>query len=165
MRVFLDTNAGLSATIFAGLCEALVTECSDNGWLLTSPRVQAEAHAVLLRKFPPLPRASGLFDDNWREAELIADVAEPAEDNDARLVAAAVAAGAPIFVTGDRRVLGRKAVAAMRIRSPREAWIAFVRAAFARRASAVVIRVRKRRACQHGLHYWPRNHALTLGVS
>ncbi len=124
MRVFLDTNVWLLASVFAGLFDALVTECSDNGWLVTSKLVQAEAHAVLVRKFPHLPRARELFGDNWREAELIAEVAEPAEDDDARLVAAAAAVGANVFVTGDRCVLGWKAAGAMQILSPRAAWIA-----------------------------------------
>lgn len=124
MRVFLDTNVWLSATVFAGLCEALVTECSDNGWLVTSPLVRVEAHEVLARKFPHLPQALALFDDNWREVELIADVPNPADDNDARLVAAASLAGAAYFVTGDKRVLGWKQSGDLRIVTPREAWIA-----------------------------------------
>jgi predicted nucleic acid-binding protein len=123
VKVFLDTNVWLSATVFAGLCEALVTECADNGWLVSSPLVRVEAHAVLARKFPHLPQALALFDNNWREAELIADVPDPADDNDVRLVAAAAAAGAGFFVTGDRRVLGWKQRDAMRIVAPREAWI------------------------------------------
>jgi predicted nucleic acid-binding protein len=53
----------------------------------------------------------------------VADVAEPADDNDARLVSAALAAGANVFVTGDRRVLGWGAHRAMQILSPRDAWM------------------------------------------
>ncbi len=124
MRVFLDTNVWLSATVFAGLCDALVTECSDRGWLVTSPLIRTEAHEVLARKFPHLPQAPALFDDNWREAERIEDVPDPAEDSDARLVAAAFAASAGFFVTGDKRVLGWKRAGTMRIVTPREAWIA-----------------------------------------
>lgn len=51
------------------------------------------------------------------------DVAEPADDNDARLVAAAVTTGADIFVTGNKRVLGWKQSGTLRIVTPREAWI------------------------------------------
>jgi predicted nucleic acid-binding protein len=123
MKVFLDTNVWLSATIFAGLCEALVTECADRDWLVTCPLVRVEAHEVLTRKFPHLPQAPALFDASWGEAPLVADVADPAEDNDARLVAAAVAAGADLFVTGDKRVLGWKQSGALHIVTPREAWI------------------------------------------
>ena len=123
MKVFLDTNVWLSATIFSGLCEALVTECADRDWLVTSALVRDEAHDVLARKFPHLPNAPSLFDASWSEAPLVADIAEPAADNDARLVAAAVAAGANLFVTGDKPVLGWQQSGALRIVTPREAWI------------------------------------------
>ena len=123
MKVFLDTNVWLSATIFSGLCEALVTECADRDWLITCPLVRDEAHEVLARKFPHLPHAPDLFDASWNEAPLVADVADPADDNDARLVAAAVAASANLFVTGDKRVLGWKQSGSLSIVTPREAWI------------------------------------------
>ena len=123
MKVFLDTNVWLSATIFSGLCEALVTECADRDWLITCPLVRDEAHKVLARKFSRLPHAPDLFDASWNEAPLVADVAEPADDNDARLVAAAVAASANFFVTGDKRVLGWKQSGSLSIVTPREAWI------------------------------------------
>lgn len=123
MKVFLDTNVWLSATIFSGLCEALVTECADRDWLVTSALIRDEAHDVLMRKFPHLPNASSLFDGSWSEAPRVADVAEPESDNDARLVAAADAAGADLFVTGDKRVLGWQQSGTLRIVTPREAWI------------------------------------------
>ena len=123
MKVFLDTNVWLSATIFSGLCEALVTECADRDWLITCPLVREEAHEVLARKFPHLPHAPDLFDAPWNEAPRVADVADPADDNDARLVAAAVAASANLFVTGDKRVLGWKQSGGLSIVTPREAWI------------------------------------------
>ena len=81
-------------------------ECHQRDWLLTTPLVQQEAHEVLDRKFALVLQARALFDAIWSEAQCVADVAEPADDNDARLVSAALAAGADVFVTGDRRVLG-----------------------------------------------------------
>ena len=123
MKVFLDTNVWLSAAIFPGLCESLVMECAERDWLLTSPLVQQEAHQVLARKFPLRADAPALFDISWSEAHCIADVPDPADDNDARLVAAAIAAGAELFVTGDKRVLDWIASGSMRIASPRQAWI------------------------------------------
>lgn len=36
MMVFLDTNVWMSATIFPGLCEELVQQCAERGWLLSS---------------------------------------------------------------------------------------------------------------------------------
>ena len=123
MKVFLDTNVWLSATVFAGLCEAILTESAQRNWLLTTRLVQSEAHAVLSRKFPHVPQAQALFDVIWSEAFCVPDVDEPADDNDVRLVRAAQEAGAAVFVTGDRRVLGWGAQGVMQILSPRDAWL------------------------------------------
>ena len=48
MKVFLDTNVWLSATVFAGLCEAILIECHQRDWLLTTKLVQSEAHEVFV---------------------------------------------------------------------------------------------------------------------
>lgn len=122
MKVFLGTNAWLSATVFAGLCAEILTESAQRNWLLTTRLVQAEAHEVLRRKFPHLPQSLALFDAIWTEAACASDVDEPADDNDVRLVRAAEAAGAAVFVTGDRRVLGWGAQGDMHILSSRDAW-------------------------------------------
>ena len=84
MKVFLDTNVWMSATVFSGLCEALVLQCAEHHRLLSSALVQQEAHDVLRRKFPQVPHACALFDAAWQAAELIADHAAPPEDNDRR---------------------------------------------------------------------------------
>ena len=76
MKVFLDTNVWLSATIFSGLCEELVLQCAQRDWLLSSTLIQTEAHEVLVRKFPQKPDACALFDASWQAAVLIEDVAE-----------------------------------------------------------------------------------------
>ena len=123
MKVFLDTNVWLSATVFAGLCEAILVECAQRDWLLTTPLVQTEAHEVLGRKFAQLPQARALFDTIWAEAACVQDVDEPPHDNDERLVQAALAAGAAVFVTGDHRVLGWGKRGDMQILSPRDAWM------------------------------------------
>lgn len=126
MRFFLDTNVWLSATIFSGLCEQVVLLCAQRGGLLSSNLVRTEAHEVLLRKFPKQANACALFDASWRVAELVADVEEPPNDNDRRLVTAALIAGSDVFVTGDKRVLGWKQMerdsASIHIVSVREAW-------------------------------------------
>ena len=123
MKVFLDMNVWLSATVFAGLCEAILTETAQRSGLLTTQLVRQESHEVLHRKFPHLPHAKALFDAIWAEAECVPDVDEPADDSDARLVRAAQVAGATVFVTGDRRVLGWGVQGTMQILSPREAWM------------------------------------------
>lgn len=123
MKVFLDTNVWLSATVFAGLCAEILTESAQRSWLLTTALVRAEAHEVLGRKFPHMPQSLALFDAIWAEAACVPDVDEPPEDNDVRLVRAAQAAGALVFVTGDKRVLGWRVQGDMLILSPRDAWV------------------------------------------
>lgn len=123
MKVFFDTNVWLSAIVFPGLCAELLLALDAAGHpLLTSRLVRSEAHAVLERKFVRHASALERFDSLWACATSIDDHAEPADDADARLVAAALAAGADLFVTGDQRVLGWGRRGAMRIVSPREAW-------------------------------------------
>ena len=129
MKVFLDTNVWLSATVFAGLCEDIVVQCADHGWLVSSQLVRAEAHDVLKRKFPRRTDAIKLFDAVWLSAKLIDDVAAPTSDNDARLIRAAVLSRCDYFVTGDKRVLSwmqksPKSIALQQlcIPSPRDAW-------------------------------------------
>ncbi len=127
MRVFFDTNVWLSAIVFPGLCAELLLALDGRGHaLLTSALVRAETHAVLQRKFARHAAAVERFDALWASATCVADVSEPADDADARLVAAAQAAAAQLFVTGDQRVLGWGATAAMRIASPRQAWALLV---------------------------------------
>lgn len=123
MKVFLDTNVWLSATVFAGLCEAILIECHQRDWLLTTKLVQSDAHEVLGRKFPHLPQSLALFDAIWSEATCVQDLDEPADDNDVRLVKAASLAGAEVFVTGDKCVLTWGREGNMQILSPREAWM------------------------------------------
>ena len=126
MKVFLDTNVWLSATIFSGLCEELVLQCAQQECLFSSDLVRTEAHEVLLRKFPQVPNACDLFDAAWQAAQGIPDMAEPGGDNDRRLVKAAAAMDIDLFVTGDKRMLGwgsaKRVTGVMQIVSPREAW-------------------------------------------
>ncbi len=125
MKIFLDTNVWLSATIFSGLCEDIVLQCADRGWLYTSDLIRIEANEVLARKFPEVQNASGMFDAAWKVAQRIEDVPTPANDADARLVKAAVNAKIDWFITGDKRVLGwYEKYPALKIASPREAWSA-----------------------------------------
>lgn len=121
MKVFLDTNVWLSATVFAGLCAEILTESAQRNWLLTTRLVQAEAHEVLCCKFLYLPQSMALFDSIWSEAACVSDVEEPVDDNDVRLVRAAQEAITLVFVTGDPRVLGWSAQGDMQILSPRDA--------------------------------------------
>ncbi len=130
MKVFFDTNVWLSATLFPGLCAELLLRCVEEGHVLPTTRlIREEAIAVLTEKFPRRADAPNLFDANWCVALEVTDVLEPQDDNDARLLAAAAAAGVDLFVTGDLRVQDWGKAGIMRIVSPRQAWgILFARA-------------------------------------
>lgn len=123
MKLFLDTNVWLSAVVFPGLCAELLLELDSQGQgLLTSELVRVEVHSVLKRKFTRHAVALTRFDSLWACAVAVQDVTQPAQDADARLVAAARAAGADFFVTGDQRVLTWDPQGALAIVSPRQAW-------------------------------------------
>jgi len=123
VKLFLDTNVWLSAVVFPGLCTELLLELDAQGHpLLTSDLVRTEVHAVLRRKFARHAAAVTRFDSLWACAAPVQDVAQPTEDADARLVAAALAAGADFFVTGDQGVLEWNPKGPISIVSPRQAW-------------------------------------------
>lgn len=123
MRVFLDTNVWISGLASAGLCKELLTQSLKAGVVLSSLLVREEVTAVITRKFEARSETLSLFLDLWQYAECVADAPDDLGDNDARLVAAASAAGADLFVTGDKAVLAMGRVASMRIEAPRTAWI------------------------------------------
>lgn len=126
MRVFLDTNVWFAAAATAGLCEALVKQLFEANEVLASDLVWTEFSALLVRKLrfsaEEIAIAKAMFNAAQSVPD-VPDVPEPANDNDARPVAAALAAGADLFVTGDRRVLGWKQSGTISIVTPREAWI------------------------------------------
>ena len=123
MKVFLDTNVWLSAVVFPGLFAELLLELDARGhrWV-TSDLVRSEVHVVLQRKFRRHASAVERFDTLWASAVRVPDVAEPEDDADARLVAAAATTEVDVFVTGDQRVLGWGSQGGMLLLSPRQAW-------------------------------------------
>lgn len=123
MKVFLDTNVWVSAFLAPGLCEELLFRCINEGVALTSPLMWSELRGVLERKVSPSPRAIRHIEFLRGLTATIADMPEPSGDNDARLVAAAAAAGADLFVTGDRRLIAWERSGGMRMVSPRQAWV------------------------------------------
>lgn len=123
MKVFFDTNIWVSAFAAAGLCENLVSECLRQHSVLSSPLVGEELFRALDNKLEldkvELKEARELF----RFASLVKDVAASQGDNDTRLLIAASEAGADLFVSGDKAVMKRASVGAMRIVSPRDGWL------------------------------------------
>lgn len=123
MKVFLDTNVWVSAIATPGLCDDLLKQLVGSHEVLGSDLVWAEIEAVLIGKLGFSAQEIRLVRAMYGDAVRLDDVPEPRKDNDARLVAAAAAGGAELFVTGDRRVREWGKSGAMGIVSPREAWI------------------------------------------
>jgi len=123
VRVFLDTNVWVSAFAARGVCEELLLRVLEDGSTFTSPLVWEELAQVLTRKLSPSPAAWQRIRSLWGAAESVEDIPAASEDNDTRLIAAAAAAGADLFVTGDKEVLARQHSGNMRIVSPRDAWL------------------------------------------
>jgi len=123
MRVFVDTNVWVSAIASPGLCDGLLKRLFAGHEVLGSELVWRELASVLARKLRFSQQEIALAREMFSEAIQLADVVEPRKDSDARLVAAAVAGGADLFATGDKRVLEWGKSGSMRIVSPRDAWI------------------------------------------
>ena len=126
MKIFLDTNVWVSALMAPGICEDLLFDSCKQGIAISSPLVWEELAEVLRRKVKapePVVAAARIL---WLDTIRIAEPSEPAHDADARLVAASTAAGADLFVTGDKRVIEWGASGSMRIVSPRDAWVILI---------------------------------------
>lgn len=123
MRVFVDTNVWVSAIASPGLCEELLKQLFSTHEVLGSELVRQELESVLVRKLRFSRQEVAAALTLCGETSLLADVAVPRKDSDVRLVAAALAGGAHLFVTGDKRVIEWGKSGSMRIISPRDAWI------------------------------------------
>ena len=123
MRVFLDTNVWISAFVASGTCRRLVAFALPFHETLSTELVRQEIIAVLTEKLKAPPASTQWLEDILRETRSVEDADPAVGDNDARLLAAASAAGVELFVTGDKALLEQGAIGTMRIVSPREAWI------------------------------------------
>ncbi|MFN3829770.1 MAG: putative toxin-antitoxin system toxin component, PIN family [Tepidimonas ignava] len=134
MKTFLDTNVWISAFATKGLARELVTlvldlNASGELTLLISDAVQQETARVLREKFGLDPAAI----DTALDVQAMAATCVPAtagllptdipDPDDAPILAAALAAGADLFVTGDKALLALGAVESMPIVEPRAAYL------------------------------------------
>jgi len=127
MRVFLDTNVIVSAVTTRGLCADVFRTVLAEHELVTSPRVLQEARRILKSKFSVPDVLINEYLELIEEGAIVAhpmDLAVPGikDKNDIEIVAAAVAAGAQVLVTGDREVQDIKSIRKVRILSPRSFW-------------------------------------------
>lgn len=132
MRLFLDSNVWISALATRGICADLVREALRRAGLgveiLSTMQVRVEVGRVLADKFgvpraelavacEPLRYAVEVGPGSWQPAPGFPD------PDDAPLVAAALAARADLFVTGDRELLALRAVEGLAIVDPRTAYM------------------------------------------
>ncbi|MBI4415700.1 MAG: putative toxin-antitoxin system toxin component, PIN family [Euryarchaeota archaeon] len=130
MKVFLDSNVVVSGIAFRGKSHAiLVSTFSSKHRFVLSEDVHREATEVLRRKFPRLRREAQEI------LSLIRAEVVPAKDyqsrlagfpalrdpKDAHVLAAALAAGCDLIVTGDRDLLEIGRIEGAAIASPADA--------------------------------------------
>ena len=127
MRVFLDTDVLVAAVATRGLCADVFRAVLASHELVVSQQVLDEVRRVLRAKLGVRP---GPVADFIRLLEQEAEVASPArlpeielnDRDDLPILAAAVAARAEVFVTGDRELAELGTVEGMRVVSPRQFW-------------------------------------------
>jgi putative PIN family toxin of toxin-antitoxin system len=124
VRVFLDTNVLASAAATRGLCADVLREVLASHELLISAKILSELRRVLRTKFGV---DQDLIDDFiWlmRQDTVLArpgqlPSVEIRDQDDLPILAAAISAGADVFVTGDLDI-GR--IETLAILSPRQFW-------------------------------------------
>jgi putative PIN family toxin of toxin-antitoxin system len=134
VKLFFDSNIWVSAFGTKGICRDLVRlalqkQGQSRLRLFFSAQVAGETERVLRDKFRVTPEALAAAQvvlshgvlvqpqPNWQPAEGFPD------PDDAPIVAAALAAGADLFVTGDKALLALGAVGGMPIVDPRTAYL------------------------------------------
>ena len=127
MRIFLDTNVLVAAFATRGLCADLLALVLSEHELLTGERLLAELRGVLEHKIGLPPHAVEEIEELLRgQAAAIARVDRTAElavePADAWILAEATAAGAEVFVTGDRELLTARLELPVPRLAPRELW-------------------------------------------
>jgi putative PIN family toxin of toxin-antitoxin system len=127
MKVFLDTNVLASAAATRGLCADVLRQVFASHQLLISEQVLKELINVLRFKFGV---GQELIDDFiWllQQDTVFAEPAKPPrielrDKDDLPILAAAIAAGAEVLVTGDKELLDLGHIEGLEIISPRQFW-------------------------------------------
>jgi len=127
MKVFLDTNVLASAAATRGLCSDVLRQVLAAHQLFISQQVLKELKNVLRFKFGV---DQDLIHDFVCLIQQDAFLAEPSlipgvelqDKDDLPILGAAIAAGADVFVTGDKELLDLGHIEKLEILSPRQFW-------------------------------------------
>ena len=129
MRVFLDTNVLVAAFATRGLCADLFRVVAAEHSLLIGEPVVAELKRILGSKLRMPAAARDEVLEVLRRFEQVPDAGAGAgvdlgigDAADDRVVACALAAGAELFVTGDKALLALGQVASLPLIAPRACW-------------------------------------------
>ncbi|OHB80601.1 MAG: putative toxin-antitoxin system toxin component, PIN family [Planctomycetes bacterium RBG_16_55_9] len=127
MKVFLDTNVLASAAATRGLCADVLRQVFASQQLFISEQVLKELERVLRFKFG----VGQVFIDDFiwllQQDTILAEPAklpkvELRDKDDLPILAAAIAVGAEVLVTGDKELLDLGHIEGLEILSPRQFW-------------------------------------------
>jgi putative PIN family toxin of toxin-antitoxin system len=132
VKLFADTNVLASAFGTRGLCLDLFRLALDQHELLVSAVLLDELERVLEEKFGVPVRDRAAVREVLGECTLVATpdpvpVFDCPDPSDTPLLAAAIAAGAEFFVTGDKALLEMKSIKGMPVVSPRQMYERLIR--------------------------------------
>ncbi len=127
MKVFFDTNVLVSAFATRGLCADLMRLVLAEHELLTGEVNLVELRRVLGDRFKAPQSTLRLIDAMLRDHSIIAKPKsvlplKVRDEDDAWVLASAVAGEAELLVTGDQDLLVIASRAPLAVVSPREAW-------------------------------------------
>jgi putative PIN family toxin of toxin-antitoxin system len=127
MKVFLDTNVLASAAATRGLCADVVREVFGRHESVISKQVLDELGRVLRYKFG-LPKTLSVdFISVVRQDSILAKPGKMPDvklrdKDDVKILAAAIASGADVLLTGDAELVALGSYEDMVILSPRQFW-------------------------------------------
>jgi putative PIN family toxin of toxin-antitoxin system len=127
MKVMPDTNVLASAVATRGLCADVLREVLAEHELLVCPQILSELQRVLQDKFAVPRQLVNDFIELVRRDSIHCipgklQAIRFRDKEDLGILAAAIAGGADVLVTGDKEIQGIGAAGGVKIMSPRDFW-------------------------------------------
>jgi putative PIN family toxin of toxin-antitoxin system len=127
VKVFVDANVLVSAVATRGLCADVLREVLASHDLVVSEQVLDETGRVLRGKLGVGAEPVAEYVRLLRQDAVVVrpgrfPAVEVNDRDDLPILAAAVAAGADVLLTGDRELLELKVVEGVEVLSPRQFW-------------------------------------------